>query len=100
MGFAYDRFIPSQTNDYLSIDFNDDSSKLIAIKSNMGTGKTEQLIRWLPEQLKTNTVIMLSVRQTLSTSWSERYRKAGIKIADYRDQTGRIEPVIGDVQII
>lgn len=90
MNFAYERFIPTQTNDHLVMEF-DEKTPLIAIKSNMGTGKTEQLIRWLKNYLPNRQVVMLSVRQTLSTSWMARYQEAGIPMADYRDQKGHIE---------
>lgn len=61
MNFAYERFIPTQTNDHLVMEF-DEKTPLIAIKSNMGTGKTEQLIRWLKNYLPNRQVVMLSVR--------------------------------------
>jgi hypothetical protein len=40
MNFAYESFIPTQTNDHLVMKF-DESTPLFAVKSNMGTGKTE-----------------------------------------------------------
>jgi len=66
----------------------------------MGTGKTEQLIRWLKNYLPNRHVVMLSVRQTLSTSWMARYSQSNIPMADYRDIKGHIELKEGVIQII
>jgi hypothetical protein len=66
----------------------------------MGTGKTDQLIRVLPEYLRHNNAVMLSVRQTLSTEWRARYTRAGISIVDYREVKGTIQPPVGAITII
>lgn len=98
MEFAFQRFIPTQHQAYTT--FEVDNSPLFAIRSNMGTGKTEQLIKFLKGYLPGRFVVMLSCRQTLSTSWLSRYQTAGIPIEDYRDVKGSIILKEGVVQIL
>lgn len=89
--------IPTQDKQYVEFDLKND---LIYVKSNMGTGKTDQLIRLLPEYLRNSNAVMLSVRQTLSTEWMARYARAGIQMVDYRDMKGSITPETGKITII
>jgi hypothetical protein len=43
---------------------------------------------------------MLSVRNTLTSSWKARYEGAGLRVVDYRDSFGQIVPPEGEIVVI
>jgi len=58
---------------------------LTFVKSAMGSGKTECLIRELKPILAKSSGLMLSCRQSLTSEWIGRYQRAGIQTVDYRN---------------
>jgi late competence protein required for DNA uptake (superfamily II DNA/RNA helicase) len=77
--------IPTMDKEYVDFDLKAD---LLFVKSAMGSGKTEVLARNIKDLLPGKSVVMVSVRHTLSTEWFSRYSRAGIQMVDYRDIQG------------
>ena len=81
-------FIPTQNSRFVEFEFISEN-EILAVRSPLGSGKSEQTIK-IVKNMNNPSVVVLSIRHTLSQDMEKRYLQTGLPVRVYDDIKGRI----------